>query len=83
MNKVIIKVYVPFLEEQYDVWIPINKRIHRVISLLIKAINELSEGNYKPTEVPLLYDKSNAKIIDINSTVKEAKIKNGSELILL
>ena len=83
MNKVLIKLYVPFLEESFDIWIPITKKIYNVIELLVKAISELSEGSYKPTKMPLLYDRNTAKELDINETIKEAKIKNGTELILI
>ena len=31
MNKILVKVYVPMLEEIYDVWIPAHKRIYNVI----------------------------------------------------
>ena len=57
MDKVLVKVYVPMLEGIYDVWIPSNKRIHEIIVLLVKAIFELSEGCYNPSEMPSLYDK--------------------------
>ena len=38
MDRILIKLYVPMLEEIYDVWIPPHKRIYNVIILLIKAI---------------------------------------------
>ena len=48
MDKVLVKLYVPMLEEIYDVWIPYNKKIYNVIVLLIKAINDLNGNYYKP-----------------------------------
>ena len=42
--KVLVSVYVPALEENYDFWIPINRKVYRVILLLIKIINESSGG---------------------------------------
>lgn len=83
MNKVLIKLYVPKIEEQYDIWIPINRRIYSIIELLIKAVNELSSGNYTPSQKPLLYDKLTAKAYDINITVLESNIRNGTELVLI
>ena len=55
MNKVLVKVYVPVIEEQYDILIPVNRRIYNVIKLITKAINELSNGYYVPTKTPVLY----------------------------
>lgn len=83
MNKVLVKLYVPTIEEEYDVWLPINKKIYKVINLLIKAIYELSGGYYKPSKMPMLYDKTTAELYDINLNVKENNIRNGSGIILI
>ena len=37
MNKVLVKLYVPLLEVEYDIWLPLNKRIADVIILLINV----------------------------------------------
>lgn len=83
MNDVLIKLYVPMLEEIYDVWIPAHKKIYNVIMLLVKAINELNNNCYIPKEMPLLYDKITAESYDVNLRVKETDIRSGTELILL
>ncbi len=83
MNKILVNVYVPALEESYDFWIPINKKVYRIILLLIKIINESSGDYYRPTTMPLLYDKLTAQSYDINLTVKDNHIGNGAEMILI
>lgn len=83
VDNVLVKLYVPMLEEIYDVWIPSHKRICNVIILLVKAINELNDNCYKPSETPILYDKITAEIYDVNLKVIETNIRNGTELILL
>jgi len=83
MNNVLVKLYVPMLEETYDVWIPSHKRIYNVIILLVKAINELNNNCYILNEMPMLYDKLTAEIFDVNLRVKETNIRSGTELILL
>lgn len=83
MDNILIKLYVPQIEEIYDVWIPSHKKIYNVIILLVKAINELSGNNYRPKEIPTLYDKLTAEIFDVNLRVKETTIRSGTELILL
>ncbi len=83
MDKVFVKLYVPALEEIYDVWIPSHKRIGNIIYLLIKAINELNDGGYMPTKMPALYDKLTAEEYDIDLSVKESTIRSGTELILI
>lgn len=83
MNNVLVKLYVPMLEETYDVWIPSHKRIYNVIILLVKAINELNNNCYILSEMPMLYDKLTAEMYDVNLRVKETSIRSGTELILL
>lgn len=83
MDKILVKVYVPMLEKIYDVWIPSHKRIYNVIDLLIKAVNELNDNCYKPTKMPMLYDKITAKAYDINLSVKESTMRSGTEVVLL
>lgn len=83
MDKVLIKLYVPTIEEIYDVWIPANKKIGNIIVLLVKAIRDLSNGCYEPNRMPQLYDKLTAEEYDINLSVKESTIRSGTELILI
>jgi len=83
MNKVFIKLYVPLIECQYDILVPANKKVHKVIKLLVKSVNELSGGYYNVVEMPMLYDKITAIMYDINSTIKENNIQNGTEMILI
>ncbi len=83
MNKVLIKLYVPMIDEIYDMWIPSQRKIGKVILLLVKAINELNEGSYSPAQMPQLYDKLTSELYDVNLSVKETNIRSGSELILI
>lgn len=83
MDKVLVKVYVPMLESVYDVWIPSNKNIYEIVVLLVKAINDLSEGEYVPAEIPSLYDKVTAEEFDFNLILKDTTIRNGTEVILI
>ena len=82
-NKALVEVFVPAAGKKYDVFIPTNKRISSVIALLVKAINELSNGSFSPSQMPMLYNKITAQSYDINITIKESDIRNGSELILI
>lgn len=83
MDRVLVKLYVPTLEEIYDVWIPSHKRIYNIIILLVKAINELSDNSYRPKKMPLLYDKLTSEEYDVNLKLKDTNIRSGTELILL
>ncbi len=81
-NKVFIVVQVPLIEQQYEVYIPIGKKIHKVSQILSKAVSELSGGHY-PIKESTLYSKVTGKPYNINMTVKDTDIRNGSEVILI
>lgn len=83
MNKVLVKLYVPVIEQEYDIWLPINKKIHKIVGWLEKSVNELSGGYYTPSHTPMLYDKNSARPYNMNLNVKENNIKNGAEIILI
>ena len=83
MNKILVRLYVPMLDQQYDVKLPLNKTIDRVIDLLVKAVGEFSDDYYKPKKRPILYDKLTAEPYNINLKVKNSGIRNSSEIILM
>ncbi len=83
MDKILVKLYVPMLEKIYDIWIPSHKRIYNVIDLLIKAINEMNDNCYKPSKMPMLYDKITGEVYDINLSIKESSMRSGTEIVLL
>ena len=83
MNKVLVKLYVPLMDDAYDIWLPLNKKIANVIVLLVKAINEFSGGYYSPSKMPNLYNKVTGNVYNINQTIKDSDIRNSTELILI
>jgi len=82
-NKVLVDVIVPLLEEKYQLYIPINKRISVVIKLIEKALNEMTNGYYPIKEGSVIIDVESGNVFDINITIKESKMINGSQIILL
>lgn len=83
MNKLLIKVYVPYISEEYDVFIPINKKIGTIKILLINAIKEIAECSELDINTLKIYDKITGKKLDNNILVKDSNLENGSKLILL
>ena len=82
-NKVLVDVIVPLLEKKYQLYIPINKRISVVIRLIEKALNEMTNGYYPIKEGSVIIDVESGNVFDINITIKESKMINGSQIILL
>ena len=75
MNKILVLVYIPEIEQEYDVYIPINKKIGTIKKYLISSVEEFNDGNVSNIE--------NFKIYDNNTYVRDSGIKNGTKLILM
>ena len=83
MEKIIVEVYVPSAEEKFDIFIPLTSKMSEIINLVIAALNEFVDGKYKKTKDSILCEAETGKIYDINKSVQELEIKNGSKLILI
>ena len=81
-HKVLIQLIVPELEEKFDVFIPITKRVGNIVALLAKAINELGI-NYKLTPSMGLYNRRTAQLYNPNDIIYNTDIMNGTILILI
>lgn len=82
MNKILITLVVPMIDKEYDLFIPISKKVYIAKKLLMEAVNELSEGHYPIKDKCILL--SNVGIpFDDNKTIKESQIKNGDRIIMI
>ena len=83
-NKILIEVIVPLIEENFEIYIPVNKRISTVIKLIEKSLNEITNGYYPAQkENSVIIDEESGSVFDVNLTVKESKMINGSKIILI
>ncbi|MDF2820871.1 MAG: hypothetical protein K0R15_1312 [Clostridiales bacterium] len=83
MNKILVEVYLPVADISYDVFIPTKSKLFEVLPLLSKSISELSGGLYLATEDTILCNYNDGAIYNINLSVEELGLKNGSKLILI
>lgn len=81
-NKLYVIVYVPLIEKEFDLYIPIVKKVGTVKNLIIKIVEDGSEGTFVNDNCKNLYDKLTGEKIDDQLFVKDSLIKNGSKLIL-
>ena len=75
MNRVLVSIFFIRINKQYDIWIPLNKRI--------RGVNELNDNIYQNDKMPLLYNKETGEIYDLNSIIGKTDIRNGTELIIV
>lgn len=82
-NKILIELEIPLIEKKYDLFIPINKKVGTVKNLIEEALVELSNNAYVPKEDTNFYSKETGEIYDVNKTVRDTDLKNGSRIILI
>ena len=82
-NKILISVEIPNIEKKYDLFIPINKKVGTIKRLIEEALVELTDNAYKPKESSNFYSKETGIIYDVNQTVRDTDLKNGSKIILI
>lgn len=82
-NKALVEIYVPASARKFDVYIPLGCKMSEVIKMVAKAINDLSDGNYKAMEDAILCDAETGIIYNVNMEIAELGIRNGSRLMLI
>ena len=83
MDNILVNVYVPYIEQSFDIYIPVNKKIVYIKKLIISTIIELTDGNYKATGNIKLSNKNTSKVYEEQEYIIDTDIVNGSKLILL
>lgn len=82
MQRILVDVNVPGAGTHYEVRIPDKIYIYKLTNLLIKAFDSLVDEDFNPSGAVLCYGAT-GEVVDINLTVKQAGIVNGTELLLI
>lgn len=82
-NKLLIELIVPDIDEKFNLFIPINKKIGNIIVLLNKSVCELTNGSYVGSNTTALYNKITGQKYAMNVLVRNTNIRNGASLILM
>ena len=80
--RVYVIIELPILDKKYELLVPIDRRIHDLITVLKKAIPELTSDFYERRD-PVMISKTSGELYDMNVVIKNTNIKNGTRLILI
>ena len=83
MNKVLIKLYVPTLGENYDIYIPVNEMVWKVSRLIVKLISDMSNDNFSIDKDYALINIDTGMIYNNNDIIINTDIRNASRLLLV
>lgn len=81
-NKVLINVYVPSIDYEYEVYVPVNETISKVIDLIVKSIQDISEVSLPNLSNYCLLDPDTSKVYDYGLIIRDTNIVNNKKVIL-
>ena len=81
-NKVYIKLKVPEIDKDYDIYLPVNKKIGNIVILLNEAIHELSNEEIEINENNKLYNEKTLELYSPDVLLINTNIRNGTILVL-
>ena len=82
MNKLLISVELPSIEQEFNLFIPINKKMGTIKKYLIKSIHSLSGGILEEKEYSF-FDIDTGVKYGSNVYVRDSGIKNGARIIMI
>ena len=72
-----------YLLKHFDIFIPVNRRVHSIIDLIKKCCYELSMHEFDVDKQYALYNQLTGNMYDMNTLVRNTDIRNGSIVILM
>ena len=83
MDSIYVNVFVPALDQSFDIELPINLEMEYVSKNIQNSIKELTEDAYVVKDDIQIFDKSTGDLINTNNIVKYSGLKNGSSIMIL
>ncbi|WP_078556663.1 methyltransferase [Bacillus alkalicellulosilyticus] len=82
MNKILVEVYVPVLNNHFDVYLPLTSKVYEIKILLVRALEDMTAGYFISHE-NVICDRHTGEVLDINKSVLDLELINGSKLMLI
>lgn len=82
-NKVLIKLIIPDLDEEFDIFIPVNELVWKIKKLLIKSVSDIIKISLDINSQYVLINKDNSRIYNNNEIILNTDIRNATELYLV
>lgn len=81
-NKVLVELYIPNIDLSLDLYIPINKKVGNIITLVNKALSEIDEEYRLPSSM-VLYNRYTSQKYLPNDLIARTDIRSGTSLLLI
>ena len=71
------------IEKEYDIFVPVNKKIGTIKKMIETGIIDLTDDVYSISDDTNLYSKDTGNMYDVNVKLIDTDLKNGSRIILI
>lgn len=82
-DEIFVQIYIPSISKTYDLKISNNLKMYDIRDILYELLSqEVDEDAFKKSDA-VICDKESGIIFNINLSVGELKMRNGSQLMLI
>lgn len=81
-NKVLVELYIVEADKYYDVFIPINEYLEKIVEFIVKSAFELSDIIPSKNEYYLI-NPDNGTVYDNSKLVRDTDIRNAKKIFLV
>ena len=81
-NKILVRLIVPNLMSEYEIFIPVNERIIKIKELIINSLADLSDNKFDVSKKYNLINPETGEVYDNKMIIRDLPIKNSKRIIL-
>lgn len=82
-DRVLVEISLPASDMRYDVYLPKDCVLIDVLMMVTGAFSELSRGMFNADASTVLCDADSGIIYNLDKTVDELGLRNGSKLLMI
>lgn len=83
MEKRLIGLYVPAVQERFDLLVPMDLDIASLIGLLVNGVEEICAGRYAPSHQELLSMRHPDMLLQPGMTLADYGVEDGAQFVLI
>lgn len=81
-NKILIRLYIVEIDQHFDIFVPTNEYIGKLIRLIVSSAFELSDIESKKEDYYLL-NPDTGEVYNNNDILRDSNIKNAKKIYLI
>ncbi len=83
MDKILIEVFIPVAGKVFEIFVPSELMMHEALELICKMVTQMCDGVFVAGKDTVICHRDTSDILNINLSVSELGLNNGSKLMLI